>query len=196
LLAIRYQSPFSGKKMLVIIVVTVAIVAGLYVASLFLSPAVAHSFFLNPISVSALPKPITDDDRLVIPKLGINLSYTTSASSLVKDIQWRESSLGNPADGGTTILVAHRLSIQPTPERTVAQSPFYALNTMAVDDKIIVDYKGIRYGYQITHVNTGAVSDTPIPTDSEPRLILYTYDSDSDAERTVVIAKPLGKVAL
>ncbi|MEO5949346.1 MAG: sortase [Candidatus Saccharimonas sp.] len=197
MLAIRYQSSFSVKKMLLVMIIVACITAGLYVSSLFLSPAIAHRFLLDPISVSALPKPAVSDDRIIIPKLGINLNYSTSVASLISGAQWREQNLGNPADGGTMILIAHRLNIQSTPELTVTRSPFYALDTMAINDRLIVDYKGIRYGYEITSVHTGAVGDTSVPLDSsDDHLVLYTYDSDHDTRRTVVIAKPLGKVAL
>ena len=197
MLAIRYQSSFSFKKMLLVIIIVALVAAGLYGASLFFSPAIAHAFFVDPINVKALPTPKDGNNRLVVPKLGINISYATPASALTQDAQWRESSLGNPADGGTMILVAHRLSIQPTPEGTISHSPFYALDTMSNNDKIIIDYNGVRYGYQITSVHSGGVSDTSIPTDSaDAHLVLYTYDAENDAQRTVIIARPLGKVAL
>jgi sortase (surface protein transpeptidase) len=71
------------------------------------------------------------------------------------------------------------------------------LDSLAKGDKLVVDYAGVRYGYEVTGMKSGAVSEVTLPTDDdESRLILYTYGSDSDTSRTVVSAKPLGKVAL
>lgn len=175
----------------------VVLCAGLYVTLLFMSPAIAHRFFVQPLTVGALPTPKADDNRLVIPKLGVDIPYATGSSSLVQHAQWRESDRGNPEDGGVMILAARKLSLQITPQQTVARSPFYGLDTLRSGDKLVVDYQGIRYGYEVTDVHSGKLSDTPIPTDtSDDNLVLTTYDAENDTTRTVVIAKPLGKVAL
>jgi sortase A len=177
--------------------VLAVVAVALYITLLFASPTIAHRFFIQPITVSSLPKPRDGNNRLVIPKLGINISYATSSSNLTQNAQWRESKLGNPEDGGTMILIAHKFSVQTTPQQTVIRSPFYALDTLRSGDKLIVDYQGIRYAYAITDVHTGELSEATIPTDtSDDRLVVYTYDSENDTTRTVVIAKPLGKVAL
>lgn len=177
--------------------VLVLLSAGLYVTLLFMSPVIAHRFFIQPVVVGTLAKPKVDDNRLVIPKLSVNISYATGSSALIQNAQWRESNLGNPEEGGTMILAAHKLSLQVTPQQTVIRSPFYALDTLSKGDKLVVDYQGVRYGYEVTDVRSGKISDVTIPTDtSDDHLVLYTYDSENDTSRTVVISKPLGKVAL
>lgn len=183
--------------MLFALLILAALGAGLYIASIFVSPAVAHAFFIKPIAVSSLSKPQAGDDRLIIPKLGVDIGYTAGASALTEGAQWHEPRQGNPSDGGAMILAAHRLHVQPTPQHTVARSPFYALYTLRGGDKLIIDYQGVRYGYEVTRVRTGAATEVPVPTDHTDRqLVLYTYDSDHDTQRTVVFARPLGKVAL
>lgn len=183
--------------MLVVFAVLIALATSLYVTSLFISPALAQRFFTKPITVSSLPAPKESDDRLVIPKLGINVAYSSDISMLTENAQWRDIHLGNPEDGGTMILAAHRLNVQSTPQQTVVHSPFYSLNGLTSGDKLIVDYHGTRYAYEVTHVNTDTIDNAPIPTDrSDSRLVLSTYDSADDTTRTVVTAKSLGKVAL
>lgn len=182
---------------MIVFAVLAALGVSLYITSLFISPALAQRFFIKPITVSSLPSPNKDNDRLVIPKLGIDIAYSSSASMVKEHAQWRDTDLGNPEDGGTMILMAHRLDLQSTPQQTVIHSPFYSLSTLTNGDKLIVDYQGTRYAYEVTRVHTDTISNTPIPTDeSDSRLVLSTYDSDDDTTRTVVIAKPLGKVAL
>lgn len=197
MLAIRYKSSFSVKKFIFIVVIIAILSAGAYVAMLFFSPAIAHRFYIKPIAVSSLAAPTHDDNRLIIPALGIDISYTTGTASLEQNAQWSNSTQGNPEDGGTMLLAAHRLSVQTTPQQTVVHSPFYSLDTLTKGDKLIVNYKGTRYGYEISSVRSGKVSDTQIPTESSPtQLVLYTFDSENDATRVVVCAKPLGKVAI
>lgn len=197
MLAIQYKSSFSVRKLVLITVIIAAVCAGIYIAALFLSPAIAQRFYIKPITVSTLDKPTASSSRLIVPKLGVNVTYAANPGSLEQNAQWRNSTQGNPEDGGTMLLAAHRLSVQSTPQQTVLHSPFYSLGTLAKGDKIIIDYKGTRYGYEVTSAHSGAVSDTPIPTDfSSTQLVLYTFDSDDDATRVVVYAKPLGKVAV
>lgn len=177
--------------------VLLLVAGGSYVASLWISPAIAHAFFIKPVAVNSLEAPVAERNRLVIPSLGIDIPYATGTSSLDSGAQWRQPERGNPSEGGTMLLMAHRLSVQNTPTQTIARSPFYSLSTLSREAKLVIDYDGIRYGYQVISVTTGATADTLLPTDTDqPRLVLYTYDSDHDTRRTVVVATPLGKVAL
>lgn len=197
LLVIHYQSPFTAKKIALIVLFVTIVAGGLYVASLFAAPAIAYRFFTQPISINNLSAPQVDNDRLVIPRLGVDIPYSTGSAVLEKGAQWRDSNLGNPEDGGVMLLAAHRFSLQTTPQQTNAQSFFYSLEKMQKDDTFVIDYHGTRYAYKITGVTSGQIADTPLPSESsEPLLVLYTYDSDQDATRTIVTATPLGKVAL
>lgn len=183
--------------MLFIMAIVIVLGLGLYIASLFNSPAIAHAFFSKPIHVRSLSAPQEGYNRLVIPKLGIDIPYSEDAASLVRHAQWRHADRGNPVDGGSMILTAHRLSVQPTPQQTIEHSPFYTLANLSKGDKLILDYNGVRYGYEVATVKSGAISSTPLTTSGTvPSLVLYTFDTDDDATRTVVTAHPLGKVAL
>ena len=75
---------------------------------------------------------------------------------------------------------------------------FYHIDKLAVGDKIVIDYIGTRYGYEIEKIFTVKPTQVEIEAPStDAKLTLYTCELDgSDAGRVVVVAKPLGKVAL
>lgn len=197
MLSIQQTHEFSVKKLTISIAVTLAILIGLYVVSLFLSPAVAHALFINPIDVKSLAAPSPDTNRLVLPKIGIDIQYSSRVGALSNGAQWRQPDLGNPVDGGNMVITARRFDLRSTPQSTIAESPFYTLNELRPGDKIIVDYDGIRYGYEVTDVRNGTMNGSNIFTSSrDPILTLYTYDAENDETRVVVVAKALGKVAL
>lgn len=173
------------------------LVGGLYMLSLVVAPIAAPYLSLKPIDVQALPAPVKTGNRLIVPKLGITIAYDTGASALDRGAEWRAPISGNPADGGNFVIAAHRFSIQPTPQGTVEKSPFYNIHTLANGDKIVVDYEGKRYGYEVT--KTFRVKPTQVEIEArtaDPLLTLYSCDlAGADSDRYVVQAKLLGEVA-
>ena len=153
---------------------------------------------MKPIEVRSLPAPQATDNRVIIPKIGVNIPYDKGAASLDRGAEWRYPERGNPEKGGNFIIAAHRFSIQPTPQGTIEKSPFYHIDKLAVGDKIVIDYIGTRYGYEIEKIFTVKPTQVEIEAPStDAKLTLYTCELDgSDAGRVVVVAKPLGKVAL
>lgn len=186
------------KKISLTLVVVLFLGSGLYVLSLFLSPAIANTFFVKPIVVSTLPVPVVAQNRIVIPKIGVNIEYGKGEVALNSGAQWRWPERGNPETGGNFIIAAHRLSIQPTPHGTIEKSPFYNIGNLALHDKIIVDYKGVRYGYEIEKIASAKPNDASIEASSSTaKLTLYSCDlAGSSADRVVLTATPLGKVAI
>ena len=183
------------------IVPTVAIVllaGGLYLLTLTFAPAVAPLIARKSITVSALPAPEKTENRIIIPKLGVNIPYAPGVESLDRGAQWRHPERGNPVDGGNFIIAAHRFSIQPTPQGTVEKSPFYSIDKLIVGDKIIIDYLGTRYAYAIDKIFSVKPDQTEIEAVSDtPKLTLYSCELDgSAAGRIVITATLLGKVAL
>lgn len=171
---------------------------GLYVLSLTFAPSVAPLTVQKPITVSALPAPAKTENRIVIPKIGVNIPYAAGAASLDRGAEWRKPDNGNPAEGGNFVIAAHRFSIQPTPMGTIEKSPFYNIDKLVVGDKIIVDYLGVRYAYEIDKIFDVKPSQTDIEARTDTaKLTLYSCElGGSDAGRVVITAKPLGKVAL
>lgn len=172
--------------------------SGLYVLSLTFAPSVAPLIVRKPITVSALPIPSKSEDRIIIPKLGVNIHYAPGAQSLDRGAEWRHPERGNPVKGGNFIIAAHRFSIQPTPQGTIEKSPFYSIDKLVVGDKIIIDYQGTRYAYGIEELFTVQPSQTEVEAASDtPKLTLYSCElNGSSAGRVVVVATPLGKVDL
>lgn len=175
-----------------------AFVAGLYILSLVVSPAVAPLIATKPIDIAKLPAPTVKDNRIIIPKIGVNIHYGPGTAALTAGAEWRYPARGNPADGGNFIIAAHRLTIEPTPWSTVIKSPFYNIDKLAIGDKIFIDYSGNRYAYNIAKIFNVLPTQTEIEAPSEtPILTLYSCDLTGSATGRVVInGTLLGKVAL
>ncbi len=190
-----HKRPVRG---IVVAVAIVLLLGGLYMLTLVSAPVIAPVIAQKPIVVTELPKPTVTEDRIVIPKLGVNIPYAPGEASLDRGAQWRHPDRGNPADGGNFIIAAHRFSIQPTPQGTVEKSPFYRIDQLAMRDKIIVDYKGTRYAYEIDKIFDVKPSQIEIEAASDmPKLTLYSCElGGSEAGRIVITATPMGKVAL
>ena len=172
--------------------------AGVYLLALVAAPSVAPFIAMKPIEVAALPKPRTTDNRIIIPKIGVNIPYGSGAAALDRGAEWRYPNNGNPASGGNFVIAAHRFSIQPTPQSTIEKSPFYHIDKLSVGDKIIVDYDGERYGYEINNIFDVQATQTEIEASStEAKLTLYSCElGGADTGRIVVTAKLLGKVRI
>lgn len=183
---------------ILIVLAVVALVTGLYVLSLVFAPAIAPMVSQKPIDVKKLPAPAAKDNRIVIPKIGVNIHYGEGTAALTAGAEWRYPDRGNPEKGGNFIIAAHRLTIQPTPWATVEKSPFYNIDKLAIGDKIIIDYSGTRYGYNISKIFNVTPNQIEIEAPSEtPELTLYSCDITGSATgRVVIVAEPMGKVAL
>ena len=171
--------------------------SGLYVLSLVSAP-IAAPLVMKPIDVSTLPGPDKTGNRVIIPKIGVNIAYDKGAVALDRGAEWRAPANGNPADGGNFVIAAHRFSIQPTPQSTIEKSPFYHIDNLANGDKIVIDYSGKRYGYEVDKKFT--VKPTQIEIEArtnDPILTLYSCGLDgAEGDRLVIQAKRLGEVAL
>jgi sortase A len=188
---------FSGARIITMIAI-VLLTGGAYIMTLVAAPTVAPIISMKPINVNALPAPEKAENRVIIPKIGVNIAFNKGDAALDRGAQWRYPERGSPETGGNFIIAAHRFSIQPTPQGTIEKSPFYNIDKMTVGDKIVVDYQGTRYGYEIATVDTAAPDQVDIESPSETaKLTLYSCElGGSEAGRVVLTATPLGKVAL
>ena len=134
------------------------------------------------------------ENRLYIPKIDINLPYLTGPASVMEHgAWWRKPENGNPKDGGNFVLSAHRFIMGLTPQQTLKKSPFYNINRLDVNDKIIVDYNGKRYQYVISEKHSVKPEAIEIENRTkQPQLTLYscTLGGANDG-REVIIAKPI-----
>ena len=172
------------------------LIAGAYLLITSLSPTLI-STTINPDdnSTTKLLKadgPI-DENRLYIPKIDINLPYTTGDETVMeKGAWWRRPDNGNPADGGNFVLSAHRFIMGLTPQQTLRKSPFYNIDKLKIGDKIYIDYSGKRYKYTISKIFAVAPDAVEIEQRTDqPQLTLYscTLGGASDG-REVIIATP------
>ncbi|NCU29544.1 sortase [Candidatus Saccharibacteria bacterium] len=172
------------------------LIAGLYLLWTATNPLIKQQL-VNPVdnSTTKLIDSTADKisaDRLYIPKIDINLPYSTGgAETMENGAWWRMPENGNPRDGGNFVLSAHRFIMGLTPEQTWRKSPFYGIDKLDVGDEIIIDYDGQRYTYQISQKY--AVAPTAVEIESrtdDTRLTLYscTLGGASDG-REVIIAK-------
>ena len=178
----------------------VMVLAGLYMLCTAMYPLV-HFGLINQANSSTTrlieqtAGEITDN-RLYIPKIDINLPYSTGdARTMENGAWWRVPENGNPEDGGNFVLSAHRFIMGITPEQTLRKSPFYNIDKLAVDDQIIIDYSGRRYTYKISQIFSVKPEAIEIENRTdEPQLTLYscTLGGASDG-REVIIAKPVTK---
>jgi sortase A len=124
-----------------------------------------------------LPATVSDQQRIIIPKIGVDIAFLTGNDSATLDqgAWWRYPERGDPVKGGNFILSAHRFKLGWTPAKTRAKSPFYNINKLVAGDKIYIDFKGQRYTYTVTR--TYAVTPQTVsieaPSD-EPKLTLYS----------------------
>ena len=172
------------------------LIAGAYLLITSLSPTLI-STTINPDDNSTTKllkadRPI-DENRLYIPKIDINLPYTTGDETVMeKGAWWRQPDNGNPADGGNFVLSAHRFIMGLTPQQTLRKSPFYNINKLEIGDKISIDYSGKRYEYTISKIFAVAPDAIEIEQRTDqPQLTLYscTLGGASDG-REVIIATP------
>lgn len=174
------------------------LLAGLYILSLVLAPQLS-TLTLRPLTADTVSAISVGQDRIIIPKIGVNIHYGTNGmTSLNEGALWRYPDRGSPTKGGNFIIAAHRFSIQPTPGGTVKASPFYHLDSLKTGDQILIDFGGKRYGYTVAKtfgVKPNAVSiEDPSKT---AKLTIYTCDLGGSADgRLVIVADPMGEVTV
>lgn len=134
-------------------------------------------------------------DQLLIPKIAVVAPIETGDWAVLDRNQvWhRFPERGNPADGGNTILAAHRYVFGWTPQQVSRASILYNINELSVGDSMYVDYKGSRYTYRVVRKETVAPDASNIEAQTtEPRLTLYSCTLRGERDgREVIIAEPV-----
>ncbi len=182
-----------------IIIVSVTLVGGgLYAFALYAAPS--YMLYLEPpqtIDAQNLSVPTADNNRIVIPKLGIDIGYSDATQSLTNGQAWMSTASSTPRDTGTILIGARRLDIKTTPQQTVVASPFYHLDQLTSGDQIILDYSGKRYGYTVESVHTSQTVEALHAESSDSLLVLYTASADGSSDgRITVEARSLGEVSI
>lgn len=183
-----------GYSMLGGIIAVIFLLTALYLLTLALSPYTYVAYQQHIAKIDPTEQPI-QQDRLVIPKIGLDISYKTGNASVLNDEAWhRFPERGDPENGGNFILAGHRFTLAPTPLETYRKSPFFGINALAKGDTILVDYHRKRYTYRITETFRVTPRQTDIEAPSTtPKLTLYSCTlAGSQDGREVIIALPSG----
>ena len=186
----------SWKSYILTIIAILMILGGVYLLVLISTPLIL-SQNINPKDnhttqlITKTENKITEN-RLYIPKIDINLPYSTGgAETMERGAWWRKPENGNPKDGGNFVLSAHRFIMGLTPQQTLRKSPFYNIDKLTVGDEIIIDYNGVRYNYVISEKQSVKPDAVEIEQRTDqPKLTLYscTLGGANDG-RDVIIAK-------
>lgn len=180
-------------KIFAILIATIAIAGGLYLLALISAPALTPAF-KKPIDTKSLAEPTINNDRIVIPKISVDIPYSDNETSLDTGSWWRYPERGNPEKGGNFILSAHRFTLWSTVQQTIRKSPFYNIDRLKIGDQIIIDYRGKRYEYVVDNIFDVKPTQTEIEAPSDnPKLTLYTCTLGGSADgRVVLTATPKG----
>lgn len=138
--------------------------------------------------IPAAPKKVPADNRLVIPKIGVDNQIVEGKDerALYRGI-WHYPTSSTPDRGGNTVLTGHRFQYLAGPHT------LYLLDQVQVNDVIIVYWKGVEYDYKVVDrqvMNPDRVdilNDTPTP-----RLTIFTCTPIfSTKQRLVLFAEPI-----
>jgi sortase A len=130
------------------------------------------------------------DNRLVIPKIGVNLPIVEgqeSDSALWKGA-WRIPNSSTPKLGGNTVLSAHRFRYRPPSNLTL-----YLLDKVKKNDVMIVYWQGKEYDYRVSETKIVPRENTDIaePTLEDQLTVFTCHPLFSTKERLVVIGELL-----
>ena len=138
------------------------------------------------IVLPAKGQPIPQDNRLVIPAMGLDEHiYEGQDVTTVNKGVWIRPNASTPDKGSNTVMVGHRFSY------TAPRGPFYFLNKLQAGDQIVVYWQSRAYSYSVQTTTVVDPSDIAVeaPT-SNNQLTLYTCTPLwSLKQRLVVVAK-------
>lgn len=190
------------KRNLLVIIALILIAVGGYILFTAFSPMFNTSIVAGRDAnetIKKLDEPVGNHgDRLYIPQINVDVAITAGAdsSALEKGAWHRKPENGNPETGGNFVLSAHRFVMDVTPQGTVEKSPFYNIDRLMVGDRLVVDYGGKRYEYEIKRKYAVKPDATEIEAKSdEAKMTLYSCTLQGSADgRDVIEAVPLGQV--
>jgi sortase A len=195
------QKGGKWKKRFGLAIPLLMLVGGIYMLSLVFAPKLVP--YLNSGDVKRVidsSTPQEGNDRLYVQKLGVNAPIKTGDAPVMNNggVWHRFPERGDPVAGGNFILSAHRWHTGKTPAETIAQSPFYNMDRMAVGDSIFVDFRGKRYKYEIYEIQQVKPDKTqieePLAEGEEAHMTLYTCTLKGSADGRVVIYAKLAKL--
>lgn len=201
-MALELQTNESHWRRHVLVVLALVLVAvGGYILFTVFSPLFNTSIVAGrdtDATLKRLKDPVgKNGNRLYIPQINVDVSIVEgSDSSALQQGAWhRKPENGNPEDGGNFVLSAHRFVMDITPQGTVEKSPFYNIDRLHTGDRLVVDYKGKRYEYEIKKKYAVKPNATAIEARSEEaKMTLYSCTLQGSADgRDVIEAVLVGQ---
>lgn len=137
---------------------------------------------------SKTTKPIPQDNRLVMPDIGINqpIYEGGSLNVIAQGGTWRRPNSSTPKDRGNTVIVGHRYFGNNI-------STFYNLDKVLPHQKIAIYWEGIEVLYEVKEVKVVESSNIEIESQSaDSRLTIYTcHPLWTAKQRLVIVAFPI-----
>lgn len=132
-----------------------------------------------------LPSVGTKDNRILIPKIGVNMPITEGKTAEALDRgAWRLPQTSVDPQVGNMAISAHRYRFRPPSSET-----FYLLDQMAVGDTFLIEWGGKEYTYRVQE--TKIVLPTAIevlnPTLSPVVTLITCTPLFSTAKRLIVV---------
>jgi len=135
---------------------------------------------------SALAAPDPTNNRLIIPKIGVNTAILEGPTLNILDHAegvWHQT---GAITGSNFVIAGHRWKYLPPNTST-----FYNLEELQTGDAIVVDWYGTRHYYNVAQAERVDQTDTDIlkPT-TQTEITLYTCYDKLQSQRIVVVATP------
>lgn len=132
-------------------------------------------------------EPLPDGNRLVIPDILVEGEvYEGSDPSALNNGIWRRPNTSTPAEGGNTVLVAHRYLYKSGP------NTFYNLNRVEIGDEFFLTWEGREYDYRVREIKEVGPNETGVEDQtSTPVVTLYTCTPLWTASRRLVVVADL-----
>lgn len=200
-MALELQSNESHwRRNLLIILALILLAVGGYILFTVFSPLFNTSIVAGrdtDATLKKLKEPVgKHGNRLYIPQINVDVAVVegSDSSALQKGAWHRKPENGNPETGGNFVLSAHRFVMDVTPQGTVEKSPFYNIDRLQVGDRLVVDYNGKRYEYEIKKKYSVKPNAVSIEAKSDdPKMTLYSCTLQGSADgRDVIEAVPVG----
>jgi sortase A len=127
-------------------------------------------------------KEIPNDNRLVIPKIGVDGEIFPGAKDSLEKGLWLRPNTSTPREGGNTVIVAHRFLYSTGP------ITFYHLDKLNIGDKFSVYWEEEEYVYEIFDVFEVDPTDVYIEDQDEENIVtLYTCTPLYTADKRLVV---------
>jgi LPXTG-site transpeptidase (sortase) family protein len=117
-------------------------------------------------NLDKITNPVPEHNTLVVPVIGIDAQVLegTSVAILDKGV-WHRPKSSTPDKGGNTVLVAHRFLYTSGP------NTFYNLDKLAVGNRFVLFWHGVRYLYEVRSVTVTDPNDASVEAPTQESMV-------------------------